>query len=127
MSEQIENKFEFNTLGYNGTERIYLNELKVELNYSTTNSIKEWCKRHRINVLKDGQKRFIYRYDWDRVNISIQIKDLQMRYKEKWEYAFELAQRNELYRIEEVTEPKSFHNIPRYIPRSNAAKKLLDV
>lgn len=126
MSKQFENKYELNGLGYFETERIYIKELKFELDYSTNSSIKSWCKRHKITLLGDGQKKFIYRYDLNRVNISFQMRDMKQRYGEKWEYAFELAQSNELYKLEELAEPQSVHNIQRYKPQSSAAKKIFE-
>ncbi len=127
MSEQYETKYEVSGLGHFGTVRIYLKELKYELNYATIVSVKSWCKRHNVTIFGDGHNRFIFKYDLDKVYVSLQIRDLKIKYKENWQYAFDLAQRNELYKMDELIEPHSMHNIPRYKPQSKAAKKLMNI
>lgn len=127
MSEQYETNYEFSVLGHFGTERIYLKELKYELNYATIVSVKSWCRRHNVTIFGDGHNRFIFKYDLDKVYVSLQIRDLKLKYKENWQYAFDLAQRNELYKMDELIEPHSIHNIPRYKPQSKAAKKLMNI
>ncbi len=79
--------------------RIYLKELGYLLDYHTAISVKRWCRRHKINIHKDGGKNYIFRYEYDRVNNEPLIKDLKQKYGDRWEEAFEYAKKGELYKI----------------------------
>uniref|UniRef100_UPI00321789A8 hypothetical protein n=1 Tax=uncultured Draconibacterium sp. TaxID=1573823 RepID=UPI00321789A8 len=106
-------------------DKIYLKELGVLLDYASIISVKNWCKRHNVKIYKDGQKRYIQKYEYNRVTIEPQIEHFKEKYGDKWKTHFELAKKNELQFIRNEKEPVSFHNIPRYIPKSDAARKLV--
>ena len=108
-------------------DRIPLKELGYLLDYHTTTSTKSWCKRHEINIHKDGAKSYIFRYEYDRVNNELLIREFKLKYGNRWEEALELAQKNELYKMDSPKEPKSVHSIPRYKPKSKIAKKFSHV
>ncbi len=105
--------------------RISLKELGYLLDYNTTVSAKRWCKRHNITIHKDGGKNYIFKYEFDRVTNEALIKDLQKKYGSRWEEALELAQKNELYKLNSPKEPQSIHSIPRYKPQGKHAIKFL--
>ncbi len=112
--------------GYNPIfDRISLKELGYLLDYHTVISVKRWCNRHRIKFHKDGGRNYIFKYEFDRVNNEILIKDLKEEYGHRWEEAFKYAQKGELYKMDLPCEPQSFHSTPRYKPKSKHAKNLL--
>ena len=112
-----------NYLGNN--PRMTLKELMKELDYKTTSSVRRWCNKNKINIHQEGQKRYIYRVNWFNINQQNIICEFKEKYGEKWEYAMELASKNELYKLEKKYEPISIHSISNYKPKSTAAKNLL--
>lgn len=106
--------------------RISLTELRYLLDYQTPISVKSWCKRHNINIHKDGGKNYIFAYEYNRVNNEQLIKDLKQKYGSRWEEAFEYAKKGELYKMDLPKDPQSIHSIPRYKPKGKHAKLFLN-
>ena len=106
-------------------DKIFLNELGALLGYTTRSSVNNWCKKNNVCIYSYGNKRYIFKYDYDNTIHTPQIKIFKEKYGANWETAFNLAKKNELYRLYESIEPISIHHNNRYVPKSKAAKKLL--
>jgi hypothetical protein len=106
-------------------DKIFLNELGGLLGYSSRNSVKNWCKKNLIEIYSYGNKRYIHKYDYENIIRAKQIEVFKNKYGKDWENAFELARRNELYKLDIQQEPISIHSNTRYVPKSKAASRLL--
>lgn len=103
---------------------IYMNELMALLNYESEKSAKKWCIRNHVEIYGQGHRKYIMRYDYDRVIKLPQIIYFKKTYGESWEHVFELAQRNQMYKLDINQEPTSIHNLGKYKPKSVAASKI---
>lgn len=113
---------EFNKHDYT-IDLIDMDELSILLNYESEKSVKNWCRKNKIEIYKTGHRKHIMRYDYERVIKMPQIIYFRKEYGDNWEYAFKLAQNNELYKMDINNEPISFHS-GTYKPKSKAAEKI---
>jgi hypothetical protein len=122
MKEFLYNELQ---IQYDGTlDLIFMDELMALLNYESEKSAKDWCRRNQVEIYGRGHRKHIMRYDYDKAIKIPQIKLFREKYGDKWEYAFELAQANQLYKLELEYEPVSIHCGDRYKPKSVAASKI---
>lgn len=56
-------------------DKIFTNELGCLLGYSTQTSVNKWCAKNNVEIYKYGKRRYILRYDYNRVIQEPQIKN----------------------------------------------------
>ncbi|MEI6697083.1 MAG: hypothetical protein WCO13_13575 [Bacteroidota bacterium] len=106
------------------SERLTLQEIGDKIHYKTITSVIKWCYKNNVPIDKDGNRRFVYRFYYEKANEKMIFSSLQREYGDKWEEAYNLMKKNELYKIDSDYKPNSFHSYPRYTPKTNKAKKI---
>ncbi len=68
--------------------KIYMNELIIELNYSDTRSVRNWCKKNNVIIVKAGKSEFIYESAFKEVTERPFIEKLKREFGNEWESAY---------------------------------------
>lgn len=108
------------------SERLTLQEIGDKIHYKTIASVIKWCYKNNVPIIKEGNRRFVYRFYFEKANQKMICISLQKEYGEKWEEAYNLMKKNELYKMDSDYKPNSFHTYPRYKPKTYKAKKIFN-
>lgn len=105
-------------------ERLSLQEIGDIIHYKTIASVIKWCYKNNVPIDKDGNRRFVYKFYFEKANDKLILISLQREYGDKWEEAYNLLKKNELYKIDSDYKPNSVHSYSRYTPKTDKAKKI---
>jgi hypothetical protein len=67
-------------------ERIYYKDIKLELEYHDTRSIRRWCKNNHVRILSDigSNKKFVLRSEFEKaINRSYLLKGNEVQISKK--------------------------------------------
>lgn len=112
---------EFNNAHSSRVKRLYLTSIVEEniLNRRDLRSIRKWCTKNNVDIIKDITGEFVIQQDFDLAYNSPIIKKLMGQYGPEWQSYYQYYLTDEVYKIVEIGTSRT--EKVRYVPKGSIA------
>lgn len=116
-----ENKIEFN----GRVKRLYLTDIVKNklINRSDIRSIRKWCRKNSINIVKDLSGEYVFEQDFDLAYNTPLITSLRQKYGTEWQSVYPYYINGELYKLVDIKN-NAVAKTTRYIPKGNVSSSI---
>jgi hypothetical protein len=101
-------------------ERMYLYEVAELINRKDIRAVIYWCKKSHVQIHSNSSGKFITKNDFALAYNLPLIKDLKVKYGDKWEAMYVAYLDNKLHEILDMG--YKIKDTSRYIPKGNIAR-----